>query len=51
MNLSGRRFFFAPLTFRDFLAVNDHVTGRFDADPHLCAIDSHDGHFDVIANS
>ena len=51
MNMSSRRFFFAPLTFRDFLAVYDYVARRFDADPHLRAIDCHDGHFDVIADS
>ena len=51
MNMSGRCFFFAPLTLRDFLAVDNHIARRFDADPHLRAIDCHDGHFDVIADS
>jgi hypothetical protein len=51
MNISGGRVFLAPLPFRDFFAVNDHIARRFDADANLRAIHCHDGDFDIIANS
>ena len=43
--------FFSALAFGDFFAVDADIDGCLDADANLRAVDSHYGHFNVVANA
>src|ERR1700736_1836754 len=47
-NLAGRAL--TLLAVRDFLAIDLHLAGRIDTEPHLMALDGHDGDFDVVSD-
>jgi hypothetical protein len=51
IRLTRERLFVSALALRDFLAVDDHVARRLDADAHLSAVDRHDGHFDLVTDA
>ncbi len=49
--LTRERFSVTALTLSNFFTIDHHVAWRFDADPHLGAIDRHDGYFDLFTDA